>query len=326
MQCFARTDYHPQMSTTIDVTALCPGQGAQAVGMGRGWHDASRDSKAIFDRADEVLGDSLGESLSALCFDGPVDVLNQTNISQPAIYTCSVACWHGLYGQDSRPAVAAGLSLGEYTALHLAGAFCFEDGLRLVARRGALMQESAEASCGGMVAVMGASEEEASALCAEITSGGGILVPANLNAPGQIVLSGDADACDRAAEACGDRGWRATPLKVAGAFHSAHMEPAAAAMREVLASVAIEPLQSEVWTNVRATRYPSDAADVIRETLAEQVTSTVRWSDQVAAMVEAGCGEWIELAPGKVLKSLVRRIDRSGKVKNHDQPDPTVSA
>jgi [acyl-carrier-protein] S-malonyltransferase len=218
------------------------------------------------------------------------------------------------------------LSLGEYTALHLAGAFCFEDGLRLVARRGALMQESAEASCGGMVAVMGASEEEASALCAEITSGGGILVPANLNAPGQIVLSGDADACDRAAEASGDRGWRATSLKVAGAFHSAHMEPAAAAMREVLAGVAIEPLQSEVWTNVRATRYPSDAADVIRETLAEQVTSTVRWSDQVAAMVEAGCGGWIELAPGKVLKSLVRRIDRSGKVKNHDQPDPTVSA
>jgi [acyl-carrier-protein] S-malonyltransferase len=314
------------MSTMIDVTVLCPGQGAQVVGMGRAWFDASKDARTIFELADDVLGGSLGAPLSQLCFAGPADVLNQTNISQPAIYTCSVACWHGLYGPDARPSVAAGLSLGEYTALHLAGAFSFEDGLRLVARRGALMQESAEASCGGMLAVMGASEEEAETLCAEVTATGGILVPANLNAPGQIVLSGDVEACDRAAKACAERGWRATPLTVAGAFHSSHMDPAASAMREVLAGVSIEPLQSDVWTNVRATRYPSDSAEVIRETLASQVTNPVRWSAQVAAMVEAGCGGWIELAPGKVLKSLVQRIERSAKVKNHDQPDPTISA
>ncbi len=320
----ATVPYGPM--TTINVTAMCPGQGAQAIGMGRGWYDASEAARAIFDRADAALGDSLGAPLSTLCFDGPAEVLNRTNVSQPAIYTCSVACWHGLYGDDSAPHVSAGLSLGEYTALHLAGAFGFEDGLELVCRRGALMQEAAEASDGGMLAVMGATEEEAESLCAEVTAKGGVLVPANLNAPGQIVLSGDAEACDRAATACSDHGWRATPLTVAGAFHSPHMAPAAEAMRDVLLGVQIQPLTGEVWSNVTATRYAAGDAEAMRDTLVAQITSPVRWSTQLAAMVEAGCEGWTELAPGKVLKGLMRRIERSAKVNNNDQPDTTVSS
>ncbi len=312
--------------TTINVTALCPGQGAQAVGMGEGWYDASEASRAVFEHADAALGDSLGAPLTTLCFEGPAETLNRTNVSQPAIYTCSVACWHGLYGEGAVPHVAAGLSLGEYTALHLAGAFSFEDGLDLVCQRGALMQEAAEACDGGMLAVMGATEEEVEALCGEVTVGGGVLVPANLNAPGQIVLSGDADACERAASACSDHGWRATPLTVAGAFHSPHMQPAADAMQAVLAGVEMQALAGEVWSNVTAARYASDDAEAMRASLVAQITSPVRWSTQLAAMVEAGCDEWTELAPGKVLKGLMRRIERSAKVSNNDQPDTTVSS
>lgn len=311
---------------TINVTALCPGQGAQAVGMGRAWFDACDAAQAVFARADETLGDSLGSPLSELCFDGPVDRLNCTDVSQPAIYACSVACWHGLHGDDARPAVAAGLSLGEYTALHLAGCFSFEDGLRLVAQRGALMQEAAEASDGGMVAIMGATEEEADAFCSELTGRGGTLVPANLNAPGQVVLSGDATLCERAAAACGDKGWRGTLLSVAGAFHTAHMQPAADRLAEVLAVTPMQVPSSVVWSNVTAGNYEGMSVDEIRSTLVSQITSPVRWAGQLAKMVEAGYDQWIELAPGKVLRGLMRRIDRSVKVQNHDQPDATVSA
>lgn len=311
---------------TINVTTVCPGQGSQAVGMGRAWCEASDAAKAIFARADETLGDTLGAPLSTLCFEGPADLLNRTNVSQPAIYTCAVACWHGLYGADAAPAVAAGLSLGEYTALHLAGCFSFEDGLQLVAQRGKLMQEAADASNGSMVAVMGATEDEASAFCADLTADGGVLVPANLNAPGQIVLSGDATLCEQAVAACGEKGWRATPLTVAGAFHSAHMQPAADQMAAVLAETQMCAPSGVVWSNVTAQMYSGDDVDAIRSTLVSQITSPVRWSGQMANMIEAGYDHWIEMAPGKVLRGLMRRIDRSVKVQNHDQPDSSVSA
>ena len=311
---------------TINATTVCPGQGAQAVGMGRAWSEASTAAQAIFARADETLGDTLGAPLSTLCFEGPAALLNRTNISQPAIYTCSVACWHGLYGADAAPAVAAGLSLGEYTALHLAGCFSFEDGLRLVSERGRLMQEAADAANGSMVAVMGASEDEASTFCEALSSDGGVLVPANLNAPGQIVLSGDSDLCERAVEACGEKGWRATPLTVAGAFHSAHMQPAADHMAAVLAAIDMAAPTGVVWSNVTAEAYDGSDLDAIRSTLVSQITSPVRWSGQMANMIAAGYDHWIEMAPGKVLRGLMRRIDRSAKVQNYDQPDSSVSA
>ncbi len=314
------------MSTSEQVV-LCPGQGAQSVGMGRVWMQSSHAAKAIFDRADALLANRFDAPLSSLCVDGPADVLDRTDVSQPAIYVCSVACWHGLNDGDSpTPAATAGLSLGEYTALHLAGAFSFEDGLELVAQRGRLMQQAAESSEGGMVAVMGLDQDDAQAFCDEVLVGmgtaDGVLVPANLNAPGQIVLSGDAAACAAAADACAEQSLRATPLSVAGAFHSAHMGPAAEGLAEVLADVEVRSPVCDVWSNVTADRHEADP-ETIRQALVDQLTNPVRWADQAAAMISAGHVEFTELAPGRVLRGLLRRVDRTAKVHNHDEPDTT---
>ena len=197
---------------TNQLIVLCPGQGAQKVGMGKAWFDASPAAKAIFEEADVILGNSLGLPLSELCFNDPNGEINQTNISQPAIYTCSVASWHGLLeqGLEGDLIATAGLSLGEYTALHLAGVFSFADGLNLVAKRGQLMQAAAEAKQSTMVAVTG-DDDVAIALCDEAKEGDEILVAANFNAPGQTVLSGSVAACERVANLASDRGVRATP-------------------------------------------------------------------------------------------------------------------
>jgi len=314
------------MSTNKHVV-ICPGQGAQSVGMGHAWMQASPAARAIFDRADAMLADRFEAPLSSLCVDGPAEVLDRTDVSQPAIYVCSVACWHGLNaGESPTPVATAGLSLGEYTALHLAGVFSFEDGLRLVAERGRLMQQAAEASTGGMLAVMGLEQGDAQAFCDEVLVGmgaiDGVLVPANLNAPGQIVLSGDLTACAAAAEVCAERSLRATPLSVAGAFHSAHMRPAAESLADVLAGVDVQPAACDVWSNVTADRYDTDP-DRIRQRLVDQLTHPVRWADQMVAMIAAGHGEFTELAPGRVLRGLLRRVDRTAKVYNHDEPNTT---
>ena len=305
---------------------ICPGQGAQAVGMGRAWAEACTSSRAIFDRADEVLGDSLGTALSTLCFEGPAERLNKTDASQPAIYTCSVACHAGLVEQGVRLEAGsyAGLSLGEYTALHLAGVFGFEDGLRLVAERGRLMQEAAEASRGSMVALMGADESEAESFCrgvVEAVGGGHVLVPANFNAPGQIVLSGDAEACAAALERAGDAGFKAKELVVAGAFHSSLMQPAADAMADRLAEVDFKPSATTVWSNVTARPHDSADPEQIKSLLVQQITQPVRWAQSCAAMIEEGVQAFDELAPGKVLKGLMRRVDRGAKVETHDEPN-----
>lgn len=304
---------------------ICPGQGAQAVGMGKAWADTCAASREIFERADEVLGDSLGATLSTLCFDGPADRLNRTDASQPAIYTCSIACHAGLIeqGMTLEPGACAGLSLGEYTALHLAGVFTFEDGLRLVAERGRLMQEAAEASRGSMVALMGADEAQADAFCRQVVEGcgaGHVLVPANFNAPGQIVLSGDAEACAAAIEQAGDAGYKAKELVVAGAFHSELMDPAALAMADRLAEVEFKPPMIKVWSNVTAQVHDSTDTEQIKSLLVQQITKPVRWAQSCAAMIEDGVGAFDELAPGKVLKGLMRRVDREAKVETHDEP------
>ena len=177
------------------VVVLCPGQGAQTVGMGKAWCEASAAARAVFEEADQVLGDSLGAPLSTLCFEGPADQLNRTDAAQPALYACSVASYRALaeQGVELPLGAAAGLSLGEYTALHLAGVFGFVDGLKLVARRGKLMQQASTAEASGMVALTGADEEQAEAVCAA-AAGDEVLVCANFNAPGQIVLSGHTTA------------------------------------------------------------------------------------------------------------------------------------
>jgi [acyl-carrier-protein] S-malonyltransferase len=318
---------------------LCPGQGAQVVGMGKAWYERSPEAREVFLAADRLLGNRLGSPLSELCFDGPVERLNQTDVSQPAIYVCSVASWRGLlasWGAGGQGAgggaveagvfATAGLSLGEYTALHVAGAFSFEDGLELVTLRGRAMQDAASATPSGMVALIGADEAQAKSLCAAVlgaVGAGEVLVPANFNAPGQVVVSGSKRACEKAVEVAGTMSLRATALQVAGAFHSPLMAPAADRLRAALAKVAIHPARCGVMSNVLGAAHSTGVrwADDVRRLLVEQLTSPVRWEQNCRSLVEQKQdGEWHELAPGKTLAGLMRRIDKNVKVETHDEP------
>jgi [acyl-carrier-protein] S-malonyltransferase len=312
---------HLNMSSIV---LLCPGQGAQAVGMAKAWADANPAARGVIAEADRIFGAGPdGRSLSDIAFNGPIDVLSRTDLSQPALYTAAVAC-HRALPEELRAArlrAVAGLSLGEYTALHLAGAFDFETGLRLVMRRGQLMQQAAEASKGGMVALIGADEAQANEVCAKAlmgldggAAGGECLVPANFNAPGQIVLSGSIDACDRAVAAA-DGICRATKLQVAGK------------LAEALSRVDIRPLSAEVWSNVTARPHDPANAELLRRLLVEQLVSPVRWAQSCANLLEAMVADgtragtaFHELAPGSVLKGLMRRIDKSCEVVPHDAP------
>jgi len=310
-----------ETATDTKTVVLCPGQGAQAVGMGRAWAEASEAAKAVFDEADAVLGDTLGAPLSQICFDGPEERLNETDVSQPALYVCGVACFRGLAesGEMGTMQATAGLSLGEYTALHLAGVFDFAVGLKLVARRGRLMQTAAVASRGGMVALIGADDEQADQLCAN-ASGDQILVPANYNAPGQIVVSGHAEACDRAEVVAAEMGLRAARLAVAGAFHSPLMQPAADGMAEALAAVAFQAPEIEVWSNVTAAPHDPGNMELLKQRLVEQIVRPVRWAQCCSGLPTGDTIAYHELAPGTVLRGLMRRTDRSRKVTSHDQP------
>lgn len=287
---------------------LCPGQGAQAVGMGKDFYRSSPAAKEVFDVAKRVIG----FDLAALCFEGPEDRLNQTDISQPAIYVTSVACFRAAVEAGAFDAAAvtayAGLSLGEYTALHLAGVFGFEDGLKLVAARGRYMQEAAVASPSGMVAIMGADETRIHDLCAKAV-GGEVLVPANFNAPGQIVISGSKGACERALSVAETEGLKATPLRVAGAFHSPLMQSGADKMKAELESVAFRPPVTTVYSNVTAEPHTGPAE--IKRLLVEQIVSPVRWEQTMQALIATGEGSrFIELAPGRTLAGLAKRISR----------------
>ena len=299
---------------------LCPGQGAQHVGMGQAWADCSEAAAHVFAEADAALD----EELSGVCFDGPDDQINRTDIAQAAIYVTSVACCRALEerGQLTEPTAAAGLSLGEYTALHLAGALDFIDGLRLVRQRGRFMQEAAEATESGMVALMGADEPQAEELCAQAAQNE-VLVPANFNCPGQVVISGSTAACGRAEQLAQEMGLRATPLTVAGAFHSPLMQPAAERMAEALEQTTIEVPRLPVMCNVTGQPHDDDA-DMIRRRLVEQITRPVRWQHNVQWLLDhehTSGVRFIEPAPGKVLSGLMRRIDRKTKVENFAEPD-----
>lgn len=286
---------------------LCPGQGAQAVGMGKDFFAASPVARETFAQADKVLG----LELSALCFEGPEDRLNQTDISQPAIFTTGVACYRAAVaaGKIDPAAITAfaGLSLGEYTALCLAGVFSFEDGLKLVAARGRYMQEAAVAVSSGMVALIGADEAAASKLCQECAAGE-VLVPANFNAPGQIVVSGSIGACERVLKAAEAANIRAMALKVAGAFHSPIMHPAADRMVAELAKVNFAPPTATVYSNVTALPHADSAS--IKSLLVDQIVKSVRWADTMQTLVANEGARFVELAPGRTLAGLAKRINR----------------
>lgn len=288
---------------------LCPGQGAQAVGMGKDLFEKSPAARGVFVQAGQVLG----FDLAPVCFNGPEERLNQTDVSQPALYVAGVASFAA--ASEAGKLVAGnvtaygGLSLGEYTALHLAGAFGFEEGLRLVAARGRYMQEAAVAVASGMVAIMGADEAAVLALC-ESAGQGEVLVPANFNAPGQIVVSGAKAACERVLTTAEQKGFKAVALKVAGAFHSPLMQPAADRMRTELQRVNFAPPQQTVYSNVTGQPHAPEAAS-IREKLVQQIVEPVRWEQTMQALVaEAPGGRFVELAPGRTLAGLAKRINR----------------
>jgi len=294
---------------------MFPGQGAQAVGMGRDLVEVSPLAREVYDQANRVLG----QDLAALCFEGPAEQLNRTDFSQPAIFVTSVAFWRALEHDGTaaklQPAAMAGLSLGEYTALHLAGAISFDDALRLVAQRGKLMQAAAETSKGGMVSLMGLDEPKAAELCARAVQTGETLIPANFNCPGQIVISGSKTACERAVQLADEFGARAVPLVVAGAFHSALMTPAAEGLANALAKTAISAPRIPVVSNVSGDYY-ADPED-IRTQLRRQVASPIRWQSAMERLLTDGFDRFVEVGPGKVLVGLLRKIARSAKSLNY---------
>lgn len=292
---------------------MFPGQGAQLEGMGQDVAAAFPVARETFERADAVLG----FPISKLCFEGPEERLGATDIQQPAIFTASVAIFRAavdakLIRADGF-AVMGGLSLGEYTALHLAGALCFEDALRLVHRRGQLMQQAAEQSRGGMVSVMGLDEEKTLAVCERVAVAGRVR-PANYNCPGQIVISGDLAACEAAVAVIEEMGGKAIPLKVAGAFHSDLMKPAAEQLKTELDRADIRPPVCRVIANVDA-EYHRDPAS-IRQSLYWQVFNPVRWQACCERMIRDGVDDFWELGPNRVLTGLMRKIDRKAKVTN----------
>jgi len=292
----------------VKVAFLFPGQGAQAVGMGRELDRELPAARALFDRAGEILG----FDLRAACFEGPAEALEATDVSQPAIFVASLAALESL--KVSNPDLvgscegAAGLSLGEYTALTFAGALDFESGLRLVRRRGQAMQAAALATPSGMISVLGLDEPAVDELCRRVAPSGR-LWKANLLGPGNIVVSGEKAALDRVPAVAAElNAMKVVPLAVAGAFHSDLMKPADAQLAEALAQTPMSPPQVPVYSNVDAA--PHSDPDDIRRTLVAQVLQGVRWEDSMRRMLADGFDTFYEIGPGRVLTGLLKRIDR----------------
>ena len=294
---------------------LFPGQGAQAVGMAKDVAQAIPQAAAIYEKASRILGFDVAK----LCFEGPAERLNTTAMSQPAIFVTSVAMLEAMRvrwgGTAMTPDVCAGLSLGEYTALHVAGVIGFDDALRLVRTRGQAMQAAADATAGAMVSVIGLDAEKAQALCQQAAQGEP-LQPANYNCPGQIVISGAKAACDRAEALAAQYGaMKAVRLEVAGAFHTPMMAPAAAILEQVLAGCPIrDPSPIRVMSNVTADYYPD--AQSIQYGLVRQLTSPVLWQGCVERLLADGVERFFEIGPGKVLTGLMRRINRRADIVN----------
>lgn len=292
----------------MGLALICPGQGAQRLGMGVDVADAFPAARSVFDRA----GAALGLDLYAICRDGPESELLRTDVQQPAILAVGAACVEALKAAGALPAsrlvAAFGLSLGEFTALYVAGVLSLEDAVVLVRERGLGMQEASERVASGMSA-MPVERDVAESVCAAARAAtGGVVSVANLNAPGQVVISGDLPTLERAEALAKEKGVRrATRLPVAGAFHSALMQPGAVRLERALGRVRLLPPQIPVIPN--ATAKPTRDLGAIREALLAQVTSPVRFVECVQAARSLGVTSTLEPAPGNVLSALVRRID-----------------
>jgi [acyl-carrier-protein] S-malonyltransferase len=295
------------------IAFLFPGQGAQSIGMGRRLYDTLPAARKLFDEAAEVLGYSLID----VCTNGPAERLNATDVSQPALFVCSLAALDSLKASD--PAAvetcqgAAGLSLGEYTALVFAGAMSFADGLRVVRKRGEAMQAAADATPSSMISILTMDQAKVEELVARAREKGTLAI-ANLLCPGNIAVSGTKEACAEAERLAETMGGRATRLAVAGAFHTELMRPADEAVAAALATVPIQRPRIPVWSNVDA--EPHTDPDKIRELLVKQVLQPVLWEQTTRNLLAAGFEKFYEIGPGRVLAGLLKRVHRKAECVN----------
>ena len=283
-----------------------PGQGAQFTGMGKDLYETNEKAKALFEKANDILG----FRITNIMFEGTAEELKQTKVTQPAVFLHSVISALCM-GEAFQPDMVGGHSLGEFSALVAAGALQFEDGLRLVHARAMAMQKACEAAPGGMAAVLALPDETIEKVCAEVSAEGqGVAVPANYNCPGQLVISGNVDAVNRACEllkAAGAK--RALPLPVGGAFHSPLMQPAKDELQTAIEATTFSTPRCPIYQNVDGKAH-TDAAE-IKANLIAQLTASVRWTQEVQAMIEAGATEFTECGPGKALQGMIAKIDRN---------------
>ena len=285
-----------------------PGQGSQFVGMGKELYDNNATAKALFDKADEILGFKITD----IMFAGTDEQLKQTNVTQPAVFLHSVITAICL-GDEFAPAMVAGHSLGEFSALVAVGAISFEDGVKLVAARANAMQKACEANPGLMAAIIGLPDEKVEEVCSQISAEGEVVVAANYNCPGQLVISGTVDAINKACEALKAAGAkRALPLKVGGAFHSPLMQPAKDELQAAIEQTVFSAPKCPVYQNVDG--KPHTDAEEIKANLIAQLTSSVRWTSSVQNMIADGADDFTECGPGKALQGMIGRIDKNVKV------------
>jgi [acyl-carrier-protein] S-malonyltransferase len=289
-----------------------PGQGSQAVGMGAELVNDFNEAREVFDQADAILG----FSMSRLCFGGPEEQLKQTEFTQPAVVVTSYAAYVALTRRGLTPSIVAGHSVGEYTALAAAGVLSFEDCLRLVRKRGQLMQHAGDLRPGGMAAVFGLSVEQAEELCRRIGDDGfGLAEVANINSPEQIVISGEIGAIEAGAALAKElNAKRYIPLQVSAAFHSSLMREAAAKMAEELDAVQFNKAQFPVVANYSG--QPVVEPEEVRHALKEQIAARVRWVESVKAIIDRGVTTFVEVGPGTALAGMIRKISREVKVLN----------
>lgn len=296
------------MSARERIGLLFPGQGSQAVGMGRDLAERFPEARAAFQEAD----DALGFALSTLMWEGPDDELTRTRNAQPALLVHSAAVWRVLSAAGLDVVCAAGHSLGEFSAYHAAGSLSFADAVRTVRRRGELMWDAGQARPGTMAAVLGLDDEVIEGVCAGASAEGSVVVPANFNSPGQVVVSGDVDAVERAGGLLVSAGAKKVQaLNVSGAFHSPLMAVAEAGLRAQLEGAPFAPPAFPVVSNVTAS--PVTDADEARVLLVQQLTSAVRWTGCVRTMLQLGVERFVEVGPGKVLTGMLKRIDKAAE-------------